>query len=75
MSWPKFEIFLIRDFLISLDPLGPKGALSGLRQFLAIENPIKMMENAFYFILKAFFVPRIFKFMSWLLGHIEKRLD
>ena len=24
-----------------------------MRQFLANENPLKMMENAFYFILKA----------------------
>ena len=30
-----------------------KGPLSGLRQFLTIENPLKMMENAFYFMLKA----------------------
>ena len=26
-----------------------KGALSGLRQFLAIENPLKMMKNTFCF--------------------------
>ena len=26
-----------------------KGALSGLRKFLALENPLKMMKNAFYF--------------------------
>ena len=30
-----------------------KGALSGLRQFLETENPLKMMENAFYFTSKA----------------------
>ena len=29
-----------------------KGALSGLRQFLATENPLKMMKNTFYFTLK-----------------------
>ena len=33
-----------------------KGALSGLRQFLAAKNPLKMMKNAFYFTLKALFV-------------------
>ena len=27
-------------------------ALSGLRQFLAAESPLKMMKNAFYFTLK-----------------------
>ena len=26
-----------------------QGALSGLRQILAIESPLKMMKNAFYF--------------------------
>ena len=26
-----------------------KGAISGLRQFLATESPLKMMRNAFYF--------------------------
>ena len=26
-----------------------KGALSGLRQFLATESPLKMMKNTFYF--------------------------
>ena len=40
------------------------GALSGLRQFLTNESPLKMMKNAFYFILKALFVPKIFKFLS-----------
>ena len=30
------------------------------------------MKNAFYFILKAFFVLKIFKFLSWVFGHVEK---
>ena len=33
------------------------------------------MKNAFYFTLKANFVLKIFKFMSWLFGHVEKRLN
>ena len=41
-----------------------KGALSGLRQFLAIESPLKMMKNAFCFISKVLFVLRIFKYLS-----------
>ena len=49
-----------------------KGALQGLRQFLITESPLKMMKNAFYFTLKALFVLKIFKFLSWLLGHVEK---
>ena len=40
-----------------------KGALSGLRQFLANENSFKMMKNAFYFTLKALPVLRIYKFL------------
>ena len=39
-----------------------KGALSGLRQFLTTESPLKMMENAFYFTLKALFVLKILSF-------------
>ena len=40
-----------------------KGALSGLRQFLATESPLKMMKNVFYFNSKALFVLKIFKFL------------
>ena len=52
-----------------------KGAFSGLRQFLTFESPLKMMKNAFYFTLKARFVLKIFKLLSWLFDHVEKRLD
>ena len=41
-----------------------KGALSGLRKFLAAENPLKVMKNAFYMTSKALFVLKIFKFFS-----------
>ena len=41
-----------------------KGALSGLRQYLATEIPLKIMKNAFYFTSKASFVLKIFKFLS-----------
>ena len=33
------------------------------------------MKNVFYFILKALFVLKMFKFLYWLLGHVAKRLD
>ena len=36
-------------------------------------SPLKVMENVFYFILKGFFVLKIFNFLSWLYGHVEKR--
>ena len=41
-----------------------KGALQGLRQFLATESLLKMMKNAFYFTLKALFILKIIKFLS-----------
>ena len=37
-----------------------------------IESPLKMMKNALYFILKALFVLKIFKFLSRLFGHVGK---
>ena len=39
------------------------------------ETTLKMMKNTFYFTLKALFVLKIFKVLSWLFGHVEKRLD
>ena len=42
-----------------------KGAVLGLRWFLAIKFALKMMKNAFYFTLKAPFVLEIFKFLCW----------
>ena len=39
-----------------------KDELSDLRQFLATESPLKMMNNAFYLISKALFILKIFKF-------------
>ena len=37
-----------------------------------IESPLKMMKNAFYFILIALFVLKICKFLSQLFGHVGK---
>ena len=31
-----------------------------------------MMKNAYYFILKSLFVPKIFKLLPWIFGHVEK---
>ena len=33
------------------------------------------MKNAVYFMLKGFFVCKVFTFLSWLFGHIGKLLD
>ena len=37
-----------------------------------IESPLKLKKNAFYFILGALFVLKIFKFLSQLFGHVGK---
>ena len=38
-------------------------------QLLATGISLKMMKNAFYFTLKAFFILKILNFLSWLFGH------
>ena len=50
-------------------------ALSGLRQVLATESPLKMMKNVSYFILKVLYILKIFTVLSWLFGHAGKQLD
>ena len=42
------------------------------KKFCFIESPLKVMGNAFYFILKALFILKIFKFLSRLFGHVGK---
>ena len=37
-----------------------------------IERLLEIMNNAFYFILKALFILKIFNFLSKLFGHVEK---
>ena len=37
------------------------------------ESPLRKMKNAFYFTLKALL--KIFKLLSWLFGHVQKRFD
>ena len=39
------------------------------------ESPLKMMKNAFYFMLKDLFVLEEFIFLSGLFGYAEKLLD
>ena len=41
-----------------------KGPLLGLRQCLTTGNPLKMMKNVFYFILKSLLVLEIFIYLS-----------
>ena len=54
---------------------GPLGVLTGLRQFLAYENPLKMMKNAFLFDLKKLFsFFRCLSFRPKFSGSARKRL-
>ena len=34
-----------------------------------------MIKDAFYSILKVLFIPKIFKYLSWIFGHVKKWLD
>ena len=47
-----------------------KGALSGLKQFLATKNPLELM-NAFYFTLSALSFLEIFQFLFWIFGQAK----
>ena len=52
-----------------------KGGLSPSKLFKknsSNDSPLRMIKNAFYFILKALFFLKIFKFLSWHFGHVEK---
>ena len=39
------------------------------------QSPLKMMKIAFYLILKALFILKIFQVLPCFFGHLEKRLD
>ena len=49
----------------------PKKSLLYLLQW----KPFKNYGIFFYFVLKALFVLKVLKFLSWLFGQVEKRLD
>ena len=53
---------------LKLDSLLPKKIL-----FICFnESPLKIVKNAFYFILKTLFILKIFKVLSWHFGHAEE---
>ena len=51
-------------FKVRLSPSGKKTVL--------FEIPLKMIKNAFFVTLKALFFLKIFIFLFWLFGHVEK---
>ena len=65
-----------RTILECFDPYNTSlkvGLLPSKKMFdMLHESPSKMIKNAFYLILKAFFVLKIFKCLSWLFGPAEK---
>ena len=72
MWW--FQYLLMCSHCISCQWIHFKSALLDLRQFLSTENPLKITKNAFYFTLKVIFLHKIFRFFSWIFGHVEKQL-
>ena len=62
----KIQLILTSNVLLSillLQMLEIKGALSGLRQSLATDIPLKLMKNAFDSTWKALFVLKTFRFL------------
>ena len=72
MSNRLFSVYLMNQIFQTSVPF--KGALSGMRQFLATESPSHMIKNAFHLTLKVIFVLKIFKFLIWLFGHVPANL-
>ena len=55
-----FHFFFFKPIhIISRNNNQFKGTLSGLRQFLATESPLKLIKKAFYFTSEALFVRKI----------------
>ena len=69
------SVWLRQRLTIKTETNTLKVALSGLWQFLAIENPLKMMKNAFISPQKLFFVLKILKSLSWPFSLVPKQLD
>ena len=72
IKWRSFNIFVKSHESALLIANIVKSTVSGLTQVLATKSPWRMMKNAFYYILKALFVVKMFKSSSWLFGHAEK---
>ena len=73
---PRILLLIVNTFVVhglfKINKNYVKSALSGLRQFLPAEGPLKMTKNTFYFTSKALFVLKIFKFLFWQNGLIRK---
>ena len=56
------KLLAISNFLKNSTHLRP---VSDLREFLATESHLKMVKNAFYFTVKALYVLKIFKYLTF----------
>ena len=66
---------IIKNNMVDSDNMMPKVKLSPSKSICVIcfmENPLKTIKNVFYFILKALFVLKICKFLSWPFVHADK---
>ena len=62
----------ITRFKLSLFESYLKFKSLNIQSVLFNKSPLKLMKNAFYLTLKTFFVLKIFKFLSWIFGHVVK---
>ena len=64
---------VLQDFRFCMSVPLKSGSDLSKRIFICFsESPLKMMKNVVYFILKAFFVLKIFIFLCWLFGYWGK---
>ena len=68
-------LFVASDSVFIQETASFTGALSDLIQSLTTEISLKMLKNAFYFILKALYILKLIKALPWVFRHVEKRLD
>ena len=72
------ESGITKDFLTNTTIIALKSDSHLPRKICFIcfnESPLQMTKNAFYFILKALFILKVFNFLSGVFGHLKKRLD
>ena len=76
LFWHAFIMTYLTCNTSSIRLSNAKVRLSPSKNFFICLNdsPSKLMENAFYFILKALLVFKIFKLLSWLFGHRKNGL-
>ena len=68
LVWFYNDVKMYRTFLVKVGLLPFKE-----NRFIYLnESPLKIMKNAFLFHVESTFTSQVFKFLSWLLGRIEK---